>query len=244
MFVRSLFIVLQFVYFFQAKELPEFFQNYRCSLTKDFRNCFIEKGNKVIPVIAKGDPELHIPKMIPLELKHLQLVETPTLNLHLSDIKIYGLDEMKIRDVRLFKNYGGFSAMLEGKNLTIEGQYSVNGKILVLPIKGNGPFSLYLKNGLYKAIVTAEAYEKNGKKYFRSTGDKLEYSVENITFDLDNLFDGNKQLGDEMNRFLNENWDLLLTDFGPGIAKIVSSMHRKMFDAFTSEYAIYEIFLE
>ncbi|KAK9874597.1 hypothetical protein WA026_005431 [Henosepilachna vigintioctopunctata] len=223
--------------------IAQYIKDLRCSPKKDFKNCFITNGNKIIPQIAKGLPELHVPKLNPLELPFLQLISTPTLNLNLSSLKIHGLEDMIIKDVRLLENFGGVSLKLGGKNMTVEGNYNIDGKVLILPIRGNGHFSIYLKNGIYSPTVTTELQEKNGKKHYKSTGSKLNYSLEKITFDLENLFDGNEQLGDEMNKFLNENWDVLAKDFGPGIANIVSALHRRIFDEFTSEIPISDLLL-
>jgi hypothetical protein len=51
---------------------------------------------------------------------------------------------------------------------------------------------------------------------------------------LDNLFNGNKALGDNMNLFLNENWQIILQELKPpvreALAQIFASLVNRVFD--------------
>ncbi|MCU6128210.1 JHBP domain-containing protein, partial [Clostridioides difficile] len=105
----------------------------------------------VIPDLAEGYPKLRIPAIEPFELPSLEIEhgkgssKAVSIDLKLKDVKIMGLtstviDFLKV-DVDNTKLNGkiGFTKPLE-----ITGQYTVNGKVLVLPITGNGPFTLVL----------------------------------------------------------------------------------------------------
>lgn len=41
---------------------------------------------------------------------------------------------------------------------------------------------------------------------------------------LENLFNGNKALGDNMNLFLNENWEIILQELKPAIRETLSQI--------------------
>lgn len=51
---------------------------------------------------------------------------------------------------------------------------------------------------------------------------------------LENLFNGNKALGDNMNLFLNENWQIILQELKPAVretlAQILSGIINNVFD--------------
>lgn len=51
---------------------------------------------------------------------------------------------------------------------------------------------------------------------------------------LENLFNGNKALGDNMNLFLNENWQIILQELKPAVretlAQILSGIINSVFD--------------
>ncbi|KAK9874603.1 hypothetical protein WA026_005435 [Henosepilachna vigintioctopunctata] len=212
-----------------TRELPTYLKDKRCSFKEDLEACFVKNGNLAIPLLAKGDPDFHIPKMNPMEISFIQLISTPTLGLNLTNVEIHGLDQARIERAKLNWKDNIFTIYLKSGNLTIEGDYVADGKVLVMPIKGNGRFKVFLKNGDFEAANIAEMLEIKGEKFFKLTDTRLNYKFERVEFQFDNLFDGNKELGDQVNKFLNENWDILLTDFGPGISATISSIIRDIF---------------
>ncbi|XP_045466498.1 circadian clock-controlled protein daywake-like [Harmonia axyridis] len=227
-----------------GKQLPKFMQDLRCPLTHDFKPCFIEKGNAAIPFLAKGVPEYNIPKMDPAEIKHVQLVSTPLLSLNLTGLKIFGLEKLKIVDIEVDLKRRMFRTTLSGANITVAGKYSVNGQILVLPIKSKGHFSVYLKNGIYIATKIDYIVERNGEKYYNPVFDPMDYHLEKVVFDIENLFGGNKELGASVNEFLNNNWDILMIEFGPEIAKIISKIITDIFDNLAAVVPVKYVFLD
>lgn len=113
--------------------------------------CLKTSIQAVIPDLGEGYPKLRIPAIEPFELPSLEIdhgkgsSKAVSIDLKLKDVKIMGLtsaviDSLKI-DVDNYKLNGkiGFSKPLE-----ITGQYTVNGKVLVLPITGNGACNLVL----------------------------------------------------------------------------------------------------
>lgn len=58
-----------------------------------------------------------------------------------------------------------------------------------------------------KISIEAEPLEKEGKTFMKITSFKLAVNkLSKMVTQLDNLFNGDKALGDNMNKFLNENW--------------------------------------
>jgi len=117
--------------------------------------CLKTSVQSVIPDLAEGYPKLRIPAIEPFELPSLEIDQgkgsskSVSIDLKLKDVKIMGLtstviDSLKI-DVDNYKLTGkiGFT-----KPLQITGQYTVNGKVLVLPITGNGPCNIVLRKFL------------------------------------------------------------------------------------------------
>lgn len=113
--------------------------------------CLKTSIQSVIPELSEGYPKLRIPAIEPFELPSLEIdhgkgsSKAVSIDLKLKDVKIMGLtstvvDSLKI-DVDNYKLTGkiGFS-----KPLVITGQYTVNGKVLVLPITGNGACNIVL----------------------------------------------------------------------------------------------------
>lgn len=114
--------------------------------------CLKTSLQSVIPDLGEGYPKLRIPAIEPFELPSLEIDQgkgsskSVNIDLKLKDVKIMGLtstviDSLKV-DVENYKLSGkiGFTKPLE-----ITGQYTVNGKVLVLPITGNGACAIDLR---------------------------------------------------------------------------------------------------
>ncbi|ENN73262.1 hypothetical protein YQE_10157, partial [Dendroctonus ponderosae] len=90
-----------------------------------------------------------------------------------------------------------------------------------------------------------ELYKKpDGKQYPKRTGLEINVTARDAKFHLDNLFNGNKQLGDNMNKLLNENPQEVLRDLGFPIAKEVAGlMVGSVVDAIVTDVPFDELFL-
>lgn len=78
--------------------------------------------------------------------------------------------------------------------------------------------------------------EKNGKQHIQipSNKFKLNFDTTRLYLHLENLFNGNKALGDNMNMFLNENWQVILGELKPAVREallqIVTGIMNSVFD--------------
>ncbi|PSN34090.1 hypothetical protein C0J52_12945 [Blattella germanica] len=63
--------------------------------------------------------------------------------------------------------------------------------------------------------------KKDDKVYMVPKNPHFEFKAKKLTIRLENLFNGDKFLGDNMNTFLNENWEDILKDVGPVIAEAI-----------------------
>lgn len=80
---------------------------------------------------------------------------------------------------------------------------------------------------------TGKTEKKNGKVYLKPEKTKFSFTMTGMIFDLQNLFNGDKLLGDNMNLFLNENWrDVFPEIRGPvfeSFGQIVDNVMKNMF---------------
>lgn len=118
-------------------------------------------------------------------------------------------------------------------NLALNGDYKINGKILVLPIQGDGKSKLNIENMNLVLKFKPRVITKNGKNYIQTDKFSLTFTTTRLTIQLDNLFNGDKLLGDNMNSFLNENWQDILGELQPSISyameKILESIANRIF---------------
>ncbi|KAK9874614.1 hypothetical protein WA026_005444 [Henosepilachna vigintioctopunctata] len=172
------------------KELPTYIK--KCLMKN--RECVMKSSNDAIPFIVKGDPEYKVPNMQPLQVSFISLINTPQLTLNLSNLEIFGLEEAKMTDFMVDEVHDmHFTLVLSIPNTTIKGEYSVSGQVLVLPIRGNGNFSMSLR--------------------------------------------------DQVNKLLNENWSVLVTEFGPGISSVVTKTIQRIFNVIARKVPARNVFI-
>ncbi|KAH8267635.1 hypothetical protein KR018_010715, partial [Drosophila ironensis] len=187
--------------------------------------CILQFINKMFSErSAVGDPNLNLKKLDPLQVDTMTISQgadkSPVaINLKFTNNLIYG-----IRDLRAVK-VKGFGKDLTGnhecrgiaKTFSMVGPYTITGKVLILPISGAGQSNITISN--MKAIIrwNGKVVEKNGERYMDISDFKLSMKPESIQFHFGNLFNGDKALGDNMNKFLNENSEAIYKETGSAI---------------------------
>lgn len=83
--------------------------------------------------------------------------------------------------------------------------------------------------------------EKNGQMYAELQHVKLEIKPELVHFQFNNLFNGDKALGDNMNNFINENWHEIYQELEPSFTKAISLIAKQMINNVFAKYP-YETF--
>ncbi|XP_063929891.1 protein takeout-like [Zophobas morio] len=148
---------------------------------------------------------------------------------------MYGLKDIQMQDATfnledMSMNYTGFLPKLK-----ILGNYRLNGRVLLLPIVGRGNCTIILTNLTAVVHFPLEKIQKKGEIYIRITASK-ELKIPNLGrlyMHLENLFDGNKELGDTLNTVLNENWNSIWDDVRSGweifFAETVARIYNRFF---------------
>ncbi|KAB0792593.1 hypothetical protein PPYR_14552 [Photinus pyralis] len=98
------------------------------------------------------------------------------------------------------------------KETYVTSHYKLNGRILLLPIVGEGECTIQLHNLKVPTRQIGEVSERNGVKYVEITSLKVQLIPDKVEFDFKNLFNGDPKLGPEMNKILNENWKEIFED--------------------------------
>ncbi|XP_072933016.1 circadian clock-controlled protein daywake-like [Epargyreus clarus] len=108
-------------------------------------------------------------------------------------------------------------------NLDVKCQYDLSGKILLVPIKSNGDASIKLKNTMLHIRMWYEHVEgDDGNIHWKIYKHDIKYDVERAIFRLENLLN-DKNIGDQVNKLLNEMWQEIVADVGPSICNSLSA---------------------
>ncbi|KAM3968236.1 juvenile hormone binding protein brP-2095 [Aphomia sociella] len=208
---------------------------------KEISKCIKEQIENSLPYFTKGVPELNVPSIDPVQLNDIK-IDGNGLVLTFTKAAMHGLSESKLTDLKV--NVGekdqDFKLAFKG-NLSLTAMYEVDGRILILPIQGKGDALVYAQG--VEVEISSKLTQVKGAKgnHFKLITPSYKYTIEKTTFDLKNLFNGNKQLAETTLQFANENWQQLMDDLAPPAIKQIVRTCVKAINKFFSNVPISRI---
>lgn len=127
--------------------------------------------------------------------------------------------------------------------ISITGKYKIDGRVLVLPIQGEGNARLVFDNANLVVKYKPKVVEKNGKQFIQTERFQLDFDTTQLHINLENLFNGDKALGDNMNRFLNENWRDILNELKPAVTFAIEEILKGIINRIFLKVPYDEIYL-
>lgn len=127
--------------------------------------------------------------------------------------------------------------------VTLEGDYKINGRVLILPIQGVGKSLLNFENFEIVIKYKPRVIVKNGKEYIQTEKFKLEFETSKFSLHFTNLFNGDKALGDNMNTFLNENSQDILNELKPSITSALEQILEAIINRIFAKVPYKELYL-
>uniref|UniRef100_A0A8D9BXL7 Protein takeout n=1 Tax=Cacopsylla melanoneura TaxID=428564 RepID=A0A8D9BXL7_9HEMI len=145
-------------------------------------------------------------------------------------MKIYGAKNMDVKDVKVDVKNQKLTMKLHFPKIYMTSDYDMNGKVLVLPIKGNGKCTGNFTNVDAIVFFKGKPYTKNNKQFIKvEDAPKVTIKLGNSKMHFDNLFNGNQELGRSTNKFLNDNWELVSAEVIPLVQDTVSTIIQSLF---------------
>lgn len=166
--------------------------------------------------------------------------ETPggSANFHLKsalkNTDIHGLSTLKVARTAT-KFHKSFGVKLEGKieKFSINGDYTMTGKILVLPINGEGRCNVTMIDVDFLSDARGDYFQKNNKTYINLHTLKLKLRPKRVHFFFENLFKNDQKLSSTINNFMNEQWELVSNNMLPGyereFGKLLAEIANKIY---------------
>ncbi|BES95611.1 Hypothetical protein NTJ_08420 [Nesidiocoris tenuis] len=189
--------------------------------------CVKRVGIVALKNVVKGDPKYRIPKLDPIlinELKVQQGTKQVGLSLICRQCHIYGIKDVDFNQVEIDWKKRVSTWGFHAEKIFVKGKYNVSGQVLLLPIYGNGDAEFNFNGVDFKYIYHWNEYKIANWTYVNVTEAQFPLEIKKLTMKLDNLFNGNKVLGENMNRFLNENWAEILKDIKPALSGALASL--------------------
>ncbi|XP_069681805.1 protein takeout-like [Periplaneta americana] len=215
-------------------QLPSYFKV--CARSDpNFNECALKNGREIIPHLVKGENIFNLPPLDPFEIKEINLSEGQgegQLNLTLRDVKLHGLKDAYLQNHSTDFDNGHNSVLLTVPQLKVLGTYNISGHILLLPIRGTGNINITLVDT--KCMVRYHFTKQNvsGEDHGHIISTKVHLDPKRMYLHLDNLFNGEKRLGNQMNKLLDENWKEVFDEITPHIAASFIEMFRRLANGF------------
>ncbi|CAH2047054.1 unnamed protein product, partial [Iphiclides podalirius] len=203
-------------------------------------SCMIPAFQKAMPIFMGGIPEYGVEALDVMEMDEVKF-ELAGLKFGLKDGRVKGLKNSIVDDVKWDLKSKRLEVVYH-VDCSIKGHYTAAGRILILPITGDGQMKLKLKNLNVTLVINYEMEKKDGKEYVKPKSYTFKFDVrDGAVFDLTNLFNGNKELSEPMLVFLNENWKQITQEFGNPMIEVSAKKIFKNLVAFFSKVSITDI---
>ena len=122
------------------------------------------------------------------------------------------------------------------------GKYNVDGRILFLPVKGAGKFTGNFTGGLGDVNIKGIQKQINGQTHFIVNKLQIKVTVQNGKLDFQNLFGGDKTLGEIINQTINQNFAVFSKEMIPLIEKSLSQIFKKTANKILVRFTMAQLF--
>uniref|UniRef100_A0A1B0CU11 Uncharacterized protein n=2 Tax=Lutzomyia longipalpis TaxID=7200 RepID=A0A1B0CU11_LUTLO len=221
--------ILFYIYIVVAEEVPDYLQICKQS-DPDLPQCMIRSIEQLRPKLAEGIPELDIPRLEPIDLGDLLVAGSNTQNgltITAKDIQSYGASNFHIKQIEVIEYGQHYKLQLLLPHLYTKGRYSIDGRVLLLPIKGAGKFTGNFTRSTADVTMILEPREISGNDHIILKKLQIKIKVGKGSMYLENLFGGDKTLGDIVNDTINQNFEVVSRDIIPLIEKALEKHFKR-----------------
>ncbi|XP_053604293.1 circadian clock-controlled protein daywake-like [Plodia interpunctella] len=180
--------------------------------------CLKKTIQETIPYFIQGIPEFGISPLDPLVKDHIA-IDLPGLKVELFNGRITGIRKCIVDNVKYENKHADINLHCR---LVVKGTYRAHGNILIMQIDGEGDAKLKVSNVTLSAKINFEDVVRDGTVYHEIQDISIQHKfVDRVVFDLANLFKGSPEISEIVLQFLNDNWKLVVDEFGDPIVKTV-----------------------
>ncbi|ALC46906.1 CG11854, partial [Drosophila busckii] len=222
----------------------------KCKLSDE--KCLKDSVNYVLHTYgATGVKPLGLVPLDPLHIKKFGLGKKPnspvSIDLQFKDALLIGLKDAMVKKVTHFTKdlKNPVTIDLIAPKLILKGPYSVEGKVLILPIVGNGMAEMILEHCKIHVVVKMKAGTNAEGQTMAEVQDVImQVDPQKVHYSMENLFNGQKDLSDNLHALINDNWkdifNELKDDIGGGMGKIFKALLNRAF----SKLPLEEVFTD
>uniref|UniRef100_A0A1I8PC62 Hemolymph juvenile hormone binding protein n=1 Tax=Stomoxys calcitrans TaxID=35570 RepID=A0A1I8PC62_STOCA len=225
------------------KEKPSYLET--CKIYEpEFTKCSTRSVQAFLTeIFNERVPEVNavLGKLEPLKLDRLNFKqdnnEAATIRATLTDLMVSGLSKIQVTESRVSKKDFGWLTKLFLPNFKLEGQYKMDGRILLLPLNGEGHMIIDIDSMNITMRTKTRLIEKGGFTFYNVTEIKVDVDAKKMFTRFDNLFGGsNKEIEDSTNESFNKNW----RDFFEALRPLITdTVNKVMFKLISKVFLLY-----
>lgn len=132
------------------------------------------------------------------------------------------------------------------ERLEFVGNYKLSGKLKSVPIKGEGRanISMIQMTSIHEAFGAYFTKPEDGETYLNITDYKIKFKPKLVTFDFENLFNGDQFIGKKINKSMKRNWKAVFDALVPEFERIFSEKIKNLSNNVFQKVPMKTIFLE
>ncbi|KAK4877963.1 hypothetical protein RN001_010469 [Aquatica leii] len=174
----------------------------------DFDECLRKSVEDGVYRLSTGDKHLGVVPYEPLYVAMISVDENPGATVRVAqkflNIKIHGLSLTKVKKFKVDFDSCYIYAETLSPLVRTEAEYELKGQLLIFPVNAKGNSNVTTTNLSIEHNITCQRYMKRGKEYIHLNSYKITAKPEGITYNFDNLFEGNRRLSEQIHKTINE----------------------------------------
>ncbi|XP_076644820.1 protein takeout [Halictus rubicundus] len=224
----------------QLLEIPPFLKICHRS-DPNISDCVKQSINLLKPYLKDGIEALRIPPCEPLRLSEIEINQSSGpiyVHAKYTNISIFEGTNIVPKSVKIDLDKNRMRLKFHIPRLSMITNYNLNGRIMMLPITGNG-----VGHGNFTdidAIITLQMQryrdQETGLIHQRVGDIYVDFEMDHASMHLDNLFDGDVTLSGAMNLFLNENWRTVVAEVKPKLEEKIGELIKEFTNTIFSEF--------
>ncbi|BES97644.1 Haemolymph juvenile hormone Hypothetical protein protein (JHBP) [Nesidiocoris tenuis] len=230
-----------FLYVAVNAKIPDYIKICKRS-DPDISQCILNSIEAIRPKLAEGIPELDIPAIEPLHMPEMVISRGGAFKAIGTNITVHGASNFIIKALETDIDNIVYNASLHFPLISFDAIYDVDAKILAMPLKGKGPINANASDIEGRAVIKGHKQVEDGKTFVMFDELKLKLKMKNYQIRLENLFNGDKNLGEAVNAALNENKKELMNFMRPRAEELASKVLLERANKITRHFEYDELF--
>lgn len=199
--------------------------------SQNLTQCISESIDLLKPFLETGDlgEGIKVFPLDPLALEDAKINPAPDFRTRMTNLMVKGFTKFTLPKLKIdLLNNVTIDAVVYHPRMEYYGNYDMDMKLSIIRLKGAGKVTGTLENTNCRVRMLGSKYIKDGQEFAKIDSCTVRTKVKTVKIQLDNLFNGDRVLGELGNRLINENVDLLKPDFIPTFERSFANVYKKI----------------